>query len=47
MNSSPSSLPLCSEEKIWCRFEVQQPHEHWQEKTQLIRKPREMCEPLR
>lgn len=30
---------LCSEEKIWCRFDVQQPDEHWQEKTLGIREP--------
>lgn len=41
-----SSL-LRSEEKIHRRFEVQQPHEHWQEKTLLIREPREMCRHLR
>lgn len=44
---SSSSLALPSEEKIWCRFEVQQPHEHWQEETLLVREPGEMCGHLR
>lgn len=41
------SFPLHSKEKIRCRFEVQQPHEHRQEKTLVIREPREMCGHLR
>lgn len=41
------NLPLHSEEKIRRRFEVQQPHEHRQEETLLIREPREMCGHLR
>lgn len=36
-----------SEEKIWCRFEVQQPHEHWQEENLVVREPGEMCGHLR
>lgn len=45
--TSPSSFALHSEEKIRCRFEVQQPHEHWQEEALLVREPGEMCGHLR
>ena len=40
-------LSFHSEEKVQCRFEVQQPHEHWEEKTLVVREPGEMCGHLR